>query len=287
VLNKLLKQLNGHGSDAESLDAALIQLEADRETAQRELSDLQVRRHQALLDDATDATLDKLEREIERAETRIEKLDLAAPGLRERLDAARQDARRRRWEGLLSAWRQAAAEFVSSARATVAAHESLVSLRAAAQSEGFAAEAAAHMPATPNLNGHALLAPDLLDIFEQSMRPPVPDASATRPAIASSSRARARLPHERVPHGDVHGSVSLDFISAPRPRPTRVVDDVEPLLPGEVRAVVVRPGLEVRGQQCAAGQKIRLQADDAERCLRSGSIEITERAPLTQAGENL
>jgi hypothetical protein len=90
LFNKILAGLNGHGSEAESLDAALVQLGRDRDETRGKIDELQKQRHQLLLDDGTDADLDKLERQIDRAETRLEKQNMSEAPLRERLAAGKR-----------------------------------------------------------------------------------------------------------------------------------------------------------------------------------------------------
>src|SRR6267154_4287893 len=92
MLNKLLEKLNGQSADAVQLARALVELGEEESAARRGLADVQERRRQALLDDASDAVLDKLERELTRASARIDKCELSAPLLRERLAAARAAA---------------------------------------------------------------------------------------------------------------------------------------------------------------------------------------------------
>jgi len=62
MLDKILQTLNGHGSEVASLEAASLQRARDRNAAVAELEELNRRRHAALLADAPDSELDKLER---------------------------------------------------------------------------------------------------------------------------------------------------------------------------------------------------------------------------------
>src|SRR5271154_5458709 len=110
MFNKIIATLNGHGSEAASLEAAILQLGRDRDEARARIDELQKKRHRALLDDASDADLDKLERQLDRALTRLEKLNLAEPPLLERLTGARSVARQRRWGVHLDCYIAAAAE---------------------------------------------------------------------------------------------------------------------------------------------------------------------------------
>ncbi len=306
MLNAILKTLNGHGSETASLEAALLQLGRDRDETRAKIDALQKQRHAALLDDASDADLDKLERQIDRAEVRLEKFNAAEPELLERLTAARSAARQRRWRELRDAYASAAGEFLVAARVTLEKHSTLVATIEQARREGFEAEANATMPATPNINGSPLLAPDLLDIFERAVTPPAAPvrrpAKAEPPAVPdiwndkhpgyhhpTAQNLRTILPRppgRSTQHGiELHGGVPIpaEDLSAKRD-----ADDLAPLRSrDEVRARVLRPGYSPSDDrpQCHYGQIIRLSKKVAEAAAAGGVVEIIEHlVPRESAG---
>lgn len=292
MLNKVLARLNGHATDVDALVAALGEIGQEREAAKRELGELQVRRHQALLDDAADSVLDKLEREIARAETRVQKLDLAEPGVRSRLEAATQAARRRRWSELRADFIRAAEEFHQAAQAAMAKHTALIEIVTRARSEGFEHEAAAMMPPTPNLAGNAVLAEDLLAEFWQTVQRT--SATANPPAAAAKPKASAKPAATAIwsPSGDTFAPLPRDVpslqhaISAVYPPPGslgfltahRAADDTAPLAPGEARVLALHSGWSPRDNapQTFAGQTLRMDAAAARAAANRGQVEIIE-----------
>jgi hypothetical protein len=278
MLTKILNTLNGHGSEAASLEAALLQLGRDRDEARAKIEALQKQRHQALLDDASDADLDKLERQLDRALTRLEKLNLAEPPLLEKLTGARSAARQRRWHTLLEEYHTAAGEFISAARVATQKHNALVGAILQARCEGFEAEASAMMPATPNLNGHALLAPDLLDIFERSIAPrSTPPRRAAPPPAPKAPRPL--LPGER-PEGSLQHPIPEQNVGALPFTAKRTPDDLSPLEPGQVRVMALTNGWSPAENrpQTHAGQKLVMTAAEARIALDHGKIEIIEKS---------
>jgi hypothetical protein len=294
VLNAILKRLNGHGSEVESLEAAHSQLAQDLAAAQEQLQALQQERKQALLDDLSDPELDKLERKIERIETRLEKLRAAFPGLEERIERAKATARASRWQALLTAGRSAADKFVELALATEQAHTAYAALRSQAEQEGFGHQLAANLPATPNLNGNALLAHDLLTVFARALLAPVDDETAAgkRPverkqASTAPKRAVWRPAIEKwstVPRGEsLSHAVRLSAIGEPVGQLTmmRSSDDLRPLGEREVRAKVLAPSgwSPARdAQQTHSGQVIVLPLRSALEHEKRGLVEILQYA---------
>jgi hypothetical protein len=277
MLNKLIERLNGHAGDAASLSEALTRLGAEQSVARTSLKEMQERRRQALLDDVSDAGLDKLEREIARAESRVEKLDLAEPLLRERLSIAQAEARQRRWLSHRETGVAAATEFISAARAAAVAHAAYVAIKLQAAREGFEHEIAAALPATPSVGAHPLCAPELLDAFQLAIgrSHASPQAPKRAEAVAPSTPpVRARLPHERVRNTDSQRGQTLAPVGDARRRPP---DDTAALEVDQVRAVVLRHGYPgADGVQCVVGQRIRLPRALAQAALRSGAVEVVE-----------
>jgi hypothetical protein len=275
MLKTIMKTLNGHGSEVASLEAALLQLGRDREESRIKIGSLQKQRHQALLDDASDAELDKLDRLLDRATVRLEKLNAAEPPLLERLTGARTAARQRRWNELRNTYVTAAGEFLAAARAAADKHTAVIAIMTRARREGFEGEASATMPATANVNGNALLAPDLLDIFERAIAP-----------VSAPVRKVAAIPYapERKKEADGETRNQTVSLAIPPPNPLirltaqRSVDDVSPLAPGEVRVMALRNGWAPRDDapQCHAGQQLKMPVGAAQVAANRGLVEILE-----------
>lgn len=288
MLNSILKRLNGHAVESSALSNALAQLAEDRREIEAELERLQTDRHTALLNDADDKTLDAIERKIDRATVRLEKVALAEPPLREQLATATMAERARRWGAHVVAHRAAAAEFLTAAREAYAAHARLLAIMKTARSEGFEHDIAAGMPPTPNINGSPICNPSLLDSYERALTPaPRESGRAPRGGVQSyvgqpgaahydptraPGQSKPTLQHAIVVDGAGQEiSASRGPMSAPA-----LPDDETPLRPGEVRAIVLRRGFTAGGAQCQTGRKIRLARDVALKAAQMGAINIIE-----------
>ena len=275
MLHALLKRLNGHALDPGELDAALAQLGRDREAASATRAELEERRKRALLDDESGATIRKLDAEIELVNIALEKLGVAEQPLRERLAAAQAAARRRRWKEIRSAGLEAAAAFSAAARAAAAAHEKYIQVRETATREGFTQEAST-LPPTPNINGAALLAADLLDLFDRACSTPASE-NVQPIKVAAKAPRRAPAPADAMsPHG-----VRL-APGAPIAKAERAADDLGELGAGEARVRVIRAGFSPSDHLPAAarGQLVRMPGAAARVAAAAGAVElIEERAP--------
>jgi hypothetical protein len=284
MLNKIIERLNGSAADPSALAVVLNDLARDREAAVNEIEGLRSRRHQALLDDANDQELDRVERQIERKQALIEKLDLALPAVRERLAAAKAEARRQRMLEHRDAHNSAARKFITAARATVAAHSALLAVGERARQEGFEREAAVMLPMTANLNGHAICAPDLLDLFENAIAAGM--SSVHIPTRGNGGRSVA--PNPAPSRESTQHAVRLGQ-STPRPKQAeRTPNDLNALEPGQSRVRVLRSGWSPSDDQpqCYYGQVIRVSTGIAQRS--EGAVQILETyaGPLPQASSS-
>jgi hypothetical protein len=313
MFNSIIKNLNGHGGEAASIDAALVQLSRDRDETRAKIDTLQKQRHQLLLDDASDSDLDKIERQLDRATTRLEKLNLSEPLLRERLADAQTAVRKRRWHALHQAHHTAAFEFLSLARACAEKHREVIATVETAQNEWFAGLVASTMPRTPNIEGSPLLATDLLDIFERSLSPPSPRRAAkVKPAKADASlwdqksvnynhpaNVQLRTTLIQPPAGTSlqHAWAGADTTGAISPlkplgkiNADALADDLGALGPGEVRVLVLRRGFSGGldgGQQSQAGRKTRMLLETAKIAAKNGAVEILNEAPTAAPTKNV
>jgi len=304
--------LNGHGDEVASIEAALVKLGRDREAARREIEDLKQRRHQALLDDATDAVIDRIERDIDHAATRIEKLDVAEAPLRARLAAAKATAHR---AAITRHFEIIAARFGRVREAILAAEAEMALLMQERVAAG--AEVGEHVvnreipvfafagflglgfvPPWVSKCDAALAAARAAREGSLAGAPAVPKLNTPENVAQAAQRlahgVRPRLPHERQQITDSQRGETLSP-DAGHARPTprsRPPDDLTALQPGEVRVKVLRAGFSPRNDlaQCAFGQIIKMPRSAAERV--EGIVQILERyddvvtaaAPAADAG---
>jgi hypothetical protein len=284
MLNKLLERLNGHGGDAESLTQAMAQLRRDRESARASVKDLQERRRRALLDDVSDEALDRLEREIARAESRVEKLALAEPLLRERLNTAR-----------------AAADKVTD-DATVSEYVRLSEIFAEALEAADSAAAVQRMWWNGNErvlsrlgieplgavlilgNGYGIQwAQHTREVIAKIRRrlsgqPAASPQKPPQPLPSSALRERTRLPHERARLADTKSTVTLSDAAPGWHSAAREPDDLAPLEPGEARVKVMRHGYSPADDRpgCSYLQVVRMPLGPAARAADRGAVVIVE-----------
>src|SRR5579871_987042 len=132
MFHKLMTRLNGHSVEPAAVAEALTQLNRDREAVRAEIDGLNQRRRTALLDDASDAELDKIERLIDRATVRLEKLSLSEQPLRDQLALAQETARRDAEPGFLEEHRSEFEKYASALRALAEAHRRQEEIRSRA-----------------------------------------------------------------------------------------------------------------------------------------------------------
>jgi hypothetical protein len=287
MLNKLLERLNGHADDAASLEEALQQLDRDRAAARSALAELQVRRHQSLLDDASDKIVDEIERAIARTETRIEKFDLAEPGLRAQLNAGRAAADKSAGDETVTTYLGLSEDVARKVEGADAA--------AAVQRVFWNRHGAVLARLGVEPLGCALILGDGFGVaWAQRTRQVVAAVRAARerrdnPQLAPQSPARAqpqgarddrpRLPHERGrTTSDAHNAVTAADGAPGLHSAAREGDDLAPLEPGQARVKVMRHGYSPSDDRphCSYGQIARMPLGPAERAADRGAVLILE-----------
>lgn len=296
MLNELIRRLNGHGEDAESLDEAVQRLTVEQTAARAALQELHERRREALLDDASDSALDKLERDIAHAESRIEKLALAEPSLRERLRAARVAQERRAADEAIARYLELSEDTANKVEA--ADSSAAVQRMFWTQNERILGRCGIEPLGCMLILGDGFglqwamrtrqAVSRMRAAREQraSVQPPPAREKVPQPAPpVQASGARTRMPHQRPKLTDSARTVSPadsapGYHSAPR-----VADDLAPLEPGEARVRVLRRGFSPTDNrpQSHYGQLLRMPIQAALRA--EGAIEIVERfnAPAPNA----
>jgi hypothetical protein len=289
-LNTLRQKLNGNAADSPTLEAQLAEIQIAIDALPGRQAELAERRLVALRrdDDAEARGIEAQQADLARDRDR---LDDSKRNIGEQLRDATAAARQRRLLSHREAWSVAAAEFLASARVTAAKHAAVVAVRELACRQGFENEATLMMPATPNINGNALCAPPLLDLYALAV---AGQSSATRiptppPLPTSASRKRALLPHQRARITDSARTVTLDDAAPGIHRAERTPDDQAPLEPGQARVRVLRAGYSPANDRPQAhyGQLLRMSLQVALRA--EGVVEIVERygdpAPNSAAPE--
>ena len=293
MIKSILKKLNGHAAEAPSLAAALAELEGARTATLNEIEELNQNRHQALLDDESDAVLDRIERSIDRANISLEKINVAEGPLRDQFAVASAAERARRWGTHLAAYRAAAAEFLTAAREVTARHDAVIAAMNAARREGFEREMATSMPPTPNVGGGALCSTELLDNFERALNP-ASCSPGTAPPIGIRHYAGrdgynnfGSLPAAppKPTRSSLQHPISIDPLTAReissnagRTHAAKLPNDDSPLGVDELRVVVLRGGFEAPDGQSQAGRRVRLNKNVALQAARGGVVDIIEGA---------
>jgi hypothetical protein len=284
MLNKLLERLNGHAADAAALAEALEQLGRERIAARTSLKELQERRRQALLDDASDAALDRLEREIDRGQSRIEKLDMAEAPLREQLSAAQAAAAKRAEDEAGSKYLDLAER---SAAALEAADVAFVEQRLYWDKNQHLLRRLEPLGAALILGeGHGVAwaiqtRKHIAEARAARARRDNPQPAPRPPAIALPQTAHAdrpRLPHERARLTDGRNIVTTADGAPGMHSAPREADDLAPLEPGQARVRVQRHGYSPSDDRphCSYGQIVRMPLGPAERAADRGAVVIIE-----------
>ena len=287
MLNRLLERKNGSAEDPAALSAVLEELERDLEGAKAEVADLRSRRHDLLLSDASDHALDALERKIERAEVRIEKMELALPRVREQLSVAQAAARRSAEGPLVREFVAVAERYAAALRACAAADRELAEIRSEAREEIDPARVPILMPL---VNYAGVLEEEHVNLWWDRVAPvlAVSRAMSSPDAHPASLRvqpppATARGPATRP--ASLQHAVSLGQ-DAPIPKAPRAADDTAPLESGEVRVKVLRAGFSPAEDrpQAAYAQLLRMNAAAALLAADRGAVQIVETRPSEARG---
>jgi len=269
MLKTILAKLNGHAVEPPSLAEALAQLARDRQVTKEEIDGLNAKRRQALLEDATDAALDKIERQIDRATIQLEKLTLAEQPLRDQLEAARARATAEQRERDRKHFAEVFEPLADDAFALSRRAADLVAL-----AERLHLDPAVRQGAIPLLS--------FLAAWIEERRPAVEAArialgdEVSMPPPPSPPIVRRSPPSERPAGSSMQHAVRLGVADRqPAPKVAPQTDDAEPLQPGYVRVVVLHAGFQDEaGIQHRAGHQFQLPASAAKNAARNGAVEI-------------
>jgi hypothetical protein len=264
LFRDLMRSLSNGSGTVEKLERAIDELQRRHDAAITELDRLPERRKALLLADDQPG-LAKLRGDHLRLEDERDGAAAALEHIRSQLVIARDKAREARWGTHAAAYDRALAGYMPAARTALEKFIALAAARDAAIKDGFGTELQTRR-APPNVNGNPLLAPDLLDAFEQELErvlraPPKVIAPLTsKPAPATSPKP------ERT---DTQ-------TGAPDQAPVRKKRDArrdEPKV-GDVLVEILRSGVEIGEFQFAVGDRVSLSPEVAERLVRAGAADF-------------
>lgn len=282
MFEAIIKRLNGSAYEPASISEALAQLDRDKKTVTGELDALNQRRRQALLEDATDAVLDKIERQIDRATIQLEKLTLAEQPLRDQLEAARaratQEQKERDRNEFAAAFEPLAKDAFDLSRRAGAL---------AARVESLHLDPSMRQSALPLLAFLAGWIEERRPAIESALGRETANSEPTALAPVRSNQARSgQLPHERerkrLPTTDNCHKAATNALIGPSPTfAARETDDASALEPGQARVKVTRSGFSPADDrpQAHRGQLLRMPAGAARRAADAGAVEIVEERP--------
>jgi len=259
-------------ADPPTLEAALTDLLRDREETRRELEQLKIRRHAALLDDeSSDEQIISFDRQIARAEVALEECTRLEPQLRTQIRAALQERRRQAAElaenslrERMSRCREKLYRDAKDCAAIVSAFEGMQGLGDAAAGSasirdgvaffGFVAKFVTER--APSLDG-------ALATLTSRAKPVPAVAASTAPTKAAAPR----------PSESLRPTAPAEVPAVPRAPPEANATGVVP--EGYKRVVTLRPGFPhpTTGKACQAGCVLDLPSEQALAAIRGGLVE--------------
>ncbi len=145
VLDRLLGLARRNGelqqtepaSESDFLAAALAELAGERAAAESAVTAAAEEREKLLLEPGSDPRIDELDREIERAQRKIERCDRIEPLLLAQLRNRRDTLRQQHFTLLAETYKAAVARYCATLRDLLAIKREIVSLRTAGEQHGF------------------------------------------------------------------------------------------------------------------------------------------------------
>lgn len=272
MFNKVMAKLNGSGAEPAALQAALADNDRLKVATRERLDELGRRRHQALLDDADDATIDAIERDIDRASVQLEKLNAAEAPLRERLAAAKGEALAaavaRHFDAISDRYKKLRTKVLEAD----AAQREL--MRARDEAVGEVGEGAV-LRAIPIFAFGGFLGHGLAEIWAQESDRVLASARTSREGRRAKRQPAPVVVKSAPPPTSTAPQPARLVLTAPRPP-----DDWGPLEPGQVRCRITRSGYEIiPGVPSPVGHVARQERATARRAQENGALEIIEESP--------
>ncbi len=268
-LGDLLKPGSKPKRSIVEIERALSRLGSKRAEAREAVTALMARREQLLLEDDSDAKIAKCDSDADKHRLTIERCKLAQPLLVAELEAARSEARRKRWRDLRSQYDIAARAYAGTLRAAAEKQAEMIALGDTARREGYEQEAVATFTPPARLVSNDSLADYELALDRQRDAIAAQEATpATPPPAIPAKAAPPRL-----------AAVPRSAAPAPKPPPRSPVKETAG--EGETAVVVIRSGLEAKGQRWIVGDQIALPSAEAEAMLRAGAVPLADGQRLT------
>jgi hypothetical protein len=285
MLNAILKKLNGASGDPAALQAALAGLISERNKTRDEIDALVKKRHQALLDDESDDVLDRIERQIDRATVKLEKINVSEPPLRQRIVAARAEQRRAQLAKFKTEVRQVGSALIDAARLLIAAAEHYTLVGDRMRAAGFENEMAAHYITPPMLSGNFLAAPELVETFAREverMTVTAPPAKPKKRAAPKAQPAPTLAPKQSGGTIDTRMERGIRVDTSPAsPRPNRpLFADMIAADSNHATVVLLRAGVDLPGgSQSMIGDRVTLPASTAQSLVENGAADFVKETP--------
>lgn len=214
-------------------------------------------------------------------------MELALPGVRERLSVAQAAARRSAEGPLVREFVAAAERYAAALRACAAADRELAEIRNRAHKAIGAARSAVLMPL---VNYAGLLEEEHIKLWLERVAPVLAASKAMSSPDAHPASLRVQPPPATA-RGPAARPASLQHAvslgqDAAIPKAPRAADDTAPLEPGEVRVKALRAGFSPADDrpQAAYGQLLRMTAAAALLAADRGAVQIVETRPSEARG---
>jgi hypothetical protein len=255
------------GANVADVEKSLARLAAVRESAHAAIVSILNQRREALLADAADDVIAKLDADADSHRLSLERYDLAEPELLNQLQGLRSSARQARWAELRKRRIDADRIYAVALRSAVDAFENLVAVADAALNEGFASEVGHSFATAPRIVDRTVC--DAFEAETERLR----EAVAAPPVKAAPTATVAPKPQK--PQSLQH-RVFADQPATPAPAKKR-----EPIREtardGEVLVSVMRAGYESpSGKQCLAGDVVAMPIDMAKTALRNSAVSYID-----------
>jgi hypothetical protein len=293
------------------VEGALARLRADREGLRAELAEAQVKRDEMLLEDGTDEQIAALDLKADRARLKLERIARAEPLLVDELTARRGEAKAALWRELNGRYLDLAAAYVAALRGALEARGPMLAAWEDMAKAGFAAEAQTAIVKPPFVADAAMIARVEAEIETKRARLASPAAPGGSTRAASPHSAPAPIdpqpglaPAADAPQGKpgrksaepqptavkpptVAAEIKHEPPPAPKPpRPTTRKFVPVPDADGNLRLIVLKPGISIGDARPKVGEEITLPAPDAIKLVERTVAEFADyfsKAPQAES----
>jgi hypothetical protein len=267
---QMIKSAVGVGDSVGDLDSQITVAKAKRAAAQHEIERLEgVRVGAESYEDAQAA-----ETRLGRVRWEVSRIDALLPQLEARLVSARAVKQRDALARHLAAARAMYPKLRQAVEAASATQAEAIKVREAANAELGESLVSVHIPIVAF---RGLLLPDLVAMWRNEMDR-VFAVPVAQPAPVAVVAPKVQPVAQKQPAAPKPRAVRFVEPASSAPRRPRNPDDMAPLMPGEMRVKVLRPGFTPGDDQpqCDGQQVIRMPVEAAKLALANGAVEIVE-----------